>query len=124
MPSAKRFLIPHVTFSEMLRLSSWARLLMIVMSSSPLESSVKMFSFSKYTSTPAALSFRTVVRVSTVFRAKRLTDFVRIRSIFPAMAAFIMALNPSRCLVLVPVMPSSVNIPANSQPSCSWMYWV
>ena len=36
---------PQVTFSEMLRLSSWARLDMMVMSSSPLESKVMIFSF-------------------------------------------------------------------------------
>ena len=46
-PSAIRFRWPQVTFSEMLRLSSWARLLMMVISSSPFPSNVQMFSFSK-----------------------------------------------------------------------------
>jgi len=54
------------------------------MSSSPLLSSVWMFSFSKNTPIPFSLSLRTVVRVSTVFRAKRETDFVMIRSILPS----------------------------------------
>ena len=51
---------------------------------------------------------RMVVRLSTVFLAKRLTDFVMIRSIFPARASATMLLKPSRFLVFVPVMPSSV----------------
>ena len=65
-----------------------------------------------------------VVRLSTVFRAKRLTDLVMIRSIFPASASATMALKPSRCLVLVPVMPSSVYTFTNSQSSRALMYWV
>ena len=40
LPSEKLFRIPQVTFSEMLRDSSWARLDMIVKSSSPLPSKV------------------------------------------------------------------------------------
>ena len=80
---------------------------MIVMNSSPLLSSVSMFSFSKVTPTPFSLSLRTVVRVSTVLRAKRLTDLVMIRSIMPAMASSIMRLKFFLRLVLVPVMPSS-----------------
>ena len=60
---------------------------------------VLIYSFSKYTSTPAALSFRTVVRVSTVFRANRLTDFVRIRSIFPSRASCTMRLNRKRSII-------------------------
>ena len=42
-PSAKRLRCPHVTFSDMERDSSCARLDMMVMSSSPLESCVQMF---------------------------------------------------------------------------------
>ena len=49
-----------------------------------------------------------VVSVSTVFRAKRETDFVMIRSILPASASWIMRLKPSRFFVLVPVMPLSI----------------
>ena len=107
MPSAMRLRQPQVTFSEMERLSSCARDDMIVMNSSPLLSSVSMFSFSKVTPTPFSLSLRTVVRVSTVLRAKRLTDLVMIRSIMPAMASSIMRLKFFLLLVLVPVMPSS-----------------
>ena len=40
-------------------------------------------------------------------RAKRLTSLVRMRSISPARAAAIMALNCLRFLVLVPEIPSS-----------------
>ena len=47
LPSANRFLMPQVQFSEMLRLSSCASEDMMVISSSPLESNVQMFSFSK-----------------------------------------------------------------------------
>lgn len=71
-------------------------------------SSVQIFSFSKYISMPLSLSLRTVVRLSTVFLAKRLTDFVTMRSIFPSMASLTMLLKPSRCRVLVAEMPSSV----------------
>ena len=49
-----------------------------------------------------------VVRLSTVFLAKRLTDFVIIRSILPSRASATICLNCSRFLVLVPVMPSSI----------------
>ena len=49
-----------------------------------------------------------VVKLSTVFRANRLTLLVTMRSIFPASASATMRLKPSRCLVLVPVMPASV----------------
>ena len=47
------------------------------------------------------------VRLSTVFRAKRLTLFVTIRSIFPANASDTISLNPSLCLVETPLIPSS-----------------
>ena len=45
--SANRFLCPQVQFSEILRLSSCAREDIMVISNSPLLSSVQMFSFSK-----------------------------------------------------------------------------
>ena len=51
-----------------------------------------------------------VVNVSTVLRAKRLTDFVIIRSIFPASASCTMSLNCSRFFVLVPVIPLSAAV--------------
>ena len=47
LPSAIRFRCPQVTFSEMERLSSCAREDIIVRRNSPLESVLKMFSFSK-----------------------------------------------------------------------------
>ena len=47
-------------------------------------------------------------KVSTVLRANRLIDFVIIRSILPASASATMRLKPSRFLVLVAEMPSSV----------------
>ena len=49
-----------------------------------------------------------VVRLSTVFLAKRLTDLVTIRSIFPASASAIISLKPSLWRVFKPLMPSSV----------------
>ena len=55
-----------------------------------------------------------VVRLSTVFRAKRLTDLVMIRSIFPSNASAIRRLNPSRLAVEVAETPSSVYSPAYS----------
>ena len=47
-----------------------------------------------------------VVRLSTVFRAKRDTLLVTIRSILPASASPTMRLKPSRFRVLQPVMPT------------------
>ncbi len=96
----------------------------MVISSSPFPSSVRIFSFSKYTSIPFSFSFRTVVSVSTVFRANREMDFVMIRSIFPAMASATIWLKPSRFFVLVAEMPSSVNTFTNSHSSFDWMYRV
>ena len=80
----------------------------MVISSSPFPSKVRIFSFSKKTSMPFSLSLRTVVKVSTVLRANRLIDFVIIRSILPASASATIRLKPSRFLVLVAEMPSSV----------------
>ena len=108
LPSAKRLRCPQVTFSEMERASSWARELMMVMRSSPLASKVQMPSFSKKTSTPLSLRVRTVVSESTVLRANRDTLLVMIRSILPSSASVTICWNPARCLVEVPVMPSSV----------------
>jgi len=49
-----------------------------------------------------------VVRLSTVFLAKRLTDFVMIRSMRPARASSTILLNPLRFVVEVALIPSSV----------------
>ena len=89
----------------------------MVIRSSPLLSIVQMFSFSKNTSTPDSFRRRIAVRLSTVFRANLDTDFVTMRSILPESASSIIRLKPSRRAVLVPVMPSSVYIPASAQPS-------
>ena len=70
--------------------------------------------FSKYTSVPFSFSLRTFTRLSTVFRAKRLTDFVTIRSIFPARASRTISLKPSLLFVFVPLIPSSVYTFTNS----------
>ncbi len=55
-----------------------------------------------------------VVRLSTVFRANRLTDFVRMSPMRPASASSTMRLKPSRLRVDVPEMPSSLYTPASS----------
>ena len=46
-PSASSLRFPHLQFSDIERLSSWASDDMMVMSSSPFPSKVQMFSFSK-----------------------------------------------------------------------------
>ena len=74
-------------FSEIERDSSSARLDMSVIRNSPLPSRVSMFSFSKYTPTPAPFSFRMTFNASTVFLAKRDRDLVIIRSILPPTAS-------------------------------------
>ena len=96
----------------------------MVISSSPLLSKVYIPSFSKYTSVPCSFSFRTAVRLSTVFRAKRLTDLVTIRSMRPASASSIIRLKPSRPRVLTAEIPSSVYTSTNSQSGLERMYLV
>ena len=86
-------------------LSCWARLAMIVISTSPFASSVLMASFSKYTGMFLSFSCRMYCRQSRVFLANRLMDLVMIMSIFPAMHSSIIRLNSSRFFVLVPEMP-------------------
>ena len=49
-----------------------------------------------------------VVKLSTVFLANLETDFVMIKSMLPSNADLTILLNPSRCLVEVPLIPSSV----------------
>ena len=58
---------------------------------------------------------------STVFLANRLTDFVTIRSIFPARASWIMLLKPSLSFMQVPLIPSSEYIPAKIQSLLPFM---
>ncbi len=107
-PSLKALRCPQVTFSDIDLDSSCAKEDMIVISSSPFESKVYMFSFSKKHSTPCSLSFLIVTKVSTVFLAKRDIDLVTIKSTLPSSASAIILLKPSRFFVDVPVTPSSV----------------
>ena len=86
--------------------------------SSPSALVEEMFSFSKRTSTPRSLSSRTVSSRSTVLRAKREIDLVRIRSIAPFRARASISWNWGRCVV-VPEIPESANTPANVQPGVS-----
>ena len=88
---------------------------MMVNNNSPRPSKVQIASFSKKTSTPCSLSRRMVERLSTVFRAKRLTLLVTIRLIFPASASSIIRLKPSLCFVFKALIPSSVYTSTNSQ---------
>ena len=107
LPCSKRRRMPQVEFSEIDRDSSCASELKMDKSTSPLLSSVKMFSFSNITPIPRSLSWRTKLRQSRVFLANREMDFVMIISIFPALQSSIILLNCSRFLVVVPLMPSS-----------------
>ena len=79
----------------------------MVSMTSPWPSSVSMPSFSNTTPTSSARSRRTTARQSSVFRAKREMDLVRIRSIRPASASASMRLKPSRRARPVPLIPSS-----------------
>ena len=70
-------------------------------------SRVLMPSFRNSTPTPRAFSSLVYVMVSRMFREKRLTSLVRMRSNFPMRASAIIWLNAARFLVEVPVIPSS-----------------
>ena len=59
--------------------------------------------FFKKHSTRFSLSFLIATKVSTVFRANRLIDFVIMRSILPLIVSWIICLNPSRFLVNVAI---------------------
>ena len=96
----------------------------MVRSTSPFESIVFMDSFSKKTGIFFSLSCRIYFRQSNVFRAKRLIDFVIIMSMFPAIHSSIIRLNSSRFFVLVPVIPSSANMPARVQSGFFEIYSV
>ncbi|NBH80687.1 hypothetical protein D3Z52_21590 [Clostridiaceae bacterium] len=116
--------MPQITFLLMDSLSAWAKPLNRV-SRNLLDSvNVLIFSFSKITPMPLARSIRTTSRESTVFRAKRERDLVRIRSILPRLQAVIIFLNSTRFFMLVPVIPLSAKIPAISQSGFSPIFWV
>ena len=99
--------MPHLQFSEMFLDSSCARELKMVNRSSPVESSVLMFSFSNMMPIPRFFSFLEYARQSCVFLAKRLMDFVMTRSILPSSQSAIIFLNCSLFFVFVPEIPSS-----------------
>ena len=105
-------------------LSAWAKPLNNVIRNSLVSVSVLMFSFSKITPMPLARSIRTVSRESTVFRAKRERDLVRIISMRPRLQAAIILLNSARFFRLVPVIPLSAKIPAISQSGFSEIFCV
>ena len=105
MPCLNRLIVPHLTFSEMLRLSSCAKEARMESISSPSPLKELMFSFSKRTSMPRSFRCRTVFRRSTVFLANRWIDLVRMMSMFPASHSASMRLNSSRFLVPVPEIP-------------------
>ena len=75
--------IPHLTFLLILSDSACANHENIVSNTSSDCSRVLMFSFSNMTAMPSALSSRTYCKLSTVFRANRLTDLARIMSMLP-----------------------------------------
>ena len=93
----------------------------MVSTNSLFESKLHKFSFSKYTSTPADLSFLIYEIVSRVLRANLEMDFVTIKSIFPSRASVIIDLNPSRFFVLVPLIPSSAYTLTNSHSGLLFM---
>ena len=111
-------------FKLMDSLSAWEKLLNRVIRNSLDSVKVLMFSFSKITAMPLALRARITLRQSTVFRANREADLVRIMSMRPRLQAAIIRLNPVRFFMLVPVIPSSAKIPAISQSGFSSIFCV
>ena len=109
--------IPFVTFPLIDSLSACAKELRQVRIISLFIFAVLIFSFSKMTGIPQLLRMRTCLIQSSVLRANREIDFVRIRSIFFFLHSSIISLNCSRFLVLTPLIPSSAKIPASCQPS-------
>lgn len=69
----------------------------------------KIHSLSKKTPTGlrSSVRFRTIVMQSTVFLARRETDLVMIRSIFPALLSVSIWFSATRCFVEVPEIPLS-----------------
>ena len=99
--------MPRRTFADRDSDSCCASAAMMVISTSPLASSVLMFSFSKNTAIFISFSFRVYLRQSTVLRENRLIDFVIIMSMRPASQSAIIRLKASRFAVRVPEMPLS-----------------
>ena len=87
--------------------SSCAKALIILISISLAIVPVLMCSFSNTTVTPSCRSSRRAAMQSWVLRAKRESDFTRMRSILPLRQSSIMRWNSVRLAVLVPVMPRS-----------------
>ena len=116
--------MPQMIFLLRDSLSAWAKPLNRVMRNSLDSVRVLMFSFSKMTPMPWAFSIRTVSRQSTVFRAKRERDLVRMVSILPRLQAAIILLKFSRFFMLVPESPLSAKMPASSQSGFSSIFWV
>ena len=106
-PFSRLTACPARTRSEILRLSSWAKVAMIDRRSSPSPSMVRILSLTKYTSTPNRFRSRVMDNVSTVFRAKRHTSRVTIKSNIPALASTSIFRKAGRFLAAVPVMPRS-----------------
>ena len=98
--------------------SCWAREPETLTISSVVSVFVSIFSFSNRTLTPMVDNSRRADRQSLVFRAKRDTDFTRMRSILPFRQSRIMRLKSSRWSIRVPVSPSSAYTSTSSQPSC------
>ena len=96
----------------------------IVRRTSPLASIVLMDSFSKNTGMFFSFNCLMYFKQSKVFLANRLIDFVIIMSIVPASQSLIMRLNSSLFFVLVPEIPSSAYIPANSHSGFFLIYSV
>ena len=90
MPSAMRLRQPRSRFPRWSGSPPAQGDDMIVMNSSPLLSSVSIVSFVEGHAHALFLELADRRQVSTVLRAKRLTDLVMIRSIMPAMASSIM----------------------------------
>ena len=113
-PCWKRYWIPIFVFLLSDSDSCCASEAIMVIRTSPFASIVLMDSFSKKTGMLISFSKRMYFRQSSVLRAKRLIDFVKIMSIFPALQSSIIALNCSLFLVEVALMPSSAYTPTNS----------
>jgi len=79
---------------------------------------VLIFSFSKTTAMPLLLRARITLKQSTVFRANREADLVRIMSMRPRLQAAIIRLNSARFFKLVPLRPSSALVKHGLKENC------
>ena len=113
-PLSNRLRMPHFTLSEMLRLSSCAKLARMVSINSPSPESELMFSFSKRTSMPRSFKCRTVSNRSTVLRANLEMLLQRMMSIAPALQSASIRWNSCRLQVSVPETKLSAYTPAYS----------